>query len=80
MPKILKVFISLIFALMAAMAGIFLVAIMKAIVPIFLLTSGTKFEVYVQDPILYTLFPLYGGYMAFRAVLKWLEAHQAKPQ
>ena len=69
MLKILKVFISLTFALMAAMAGIFAVAIAKAIVPVFRLTSGTKFEVYVQDPILYTLVPLYGGYMAFREVM-----------
>ena len=43
--------------------------IAKAIVPIFRLTSGTKFEVYVQDPILYILVPLYGGYMAFREVM-----------
>jgi hypothetical protein len=69
MLKILKVFISLIFALMAAMGGVLAVAIIKAIVPIFLLTSGTKFEVYVQDPILYTLGPLYCGYMAFRGVM-----------
>jgi hypothetical protein len=70
MLKILKVFISLTFALLAAMAGICLVAIVKAIVPIFRLTSGTEFEVYVQDPILYTLIPLYGGYMAFRGIMR----------
>jgi hypothetical protein len=70
MLKILKVFISLTFALLTAMAGIFLVAIVKAIVPIFRLTSGTEFEVYVQDPILYTLIPLYGGYMAFRGIMR----------
>jgi hypothetical protein len=80
MLKIFKVFISLTFALIAAMAGIFAVASVKAIVPVFRLTSGTKFEVYVQDPILYTLGPLYCGYMAFRGVRKWFEAHQAKPQ
>ena len=69
MLKILKVFISLIFALMAAMVGIFAVAIMKAIMPIFSFTEGTKFQVYVQDPVLYILVPLYGGYMAFREVM-----------
>ena len=69
MTKILKVFISLIFALLAAMVGVVAVAIAKAIVPIFRLTYGTKFEVYVQDPILYILVPLYGGYMAFREVM-----------
>ena len=79
MLKILKVFVSLIFALMAAMVGVFVVAMMKAIVPIFSFTEGTKFQVYVQDPILYTLGPLYCGYMAFRGVWKWFEAHQAKP-
>ena len=41
MPKILKVFIALIFALLAAMVGVVAVAIAKAIVPIFRLTSGT---------------------------------------
>jgi hypothetical protein len=80
MLKILKVFISLTFALLAAAVGIFAVAIVKAIVPVFRLTSGTKFEVYIQDPILYTLGPLYCGYMAFRWGRKWLEAHPAKPQ
>jgi hypothetical protein len=40
---------------MAAIVGIFIVAIVKAIVPVFRLTSGTNFEVYVQDPILYTV-------------------------
>src|ERR1039458_9929764 len=69
MPKVLKVFIALIFALLAVMGGVVAVAIAKAIVPIFRLTSGTKFEVYVQDPILYILVPLYGGYMAFREVM-----------
>jgi len=69
MLKTLKVFISLTFALMAAMLGVFAVAMVKAIVPIFRLTSDTKFEVYVQDPILYTLGPLYCGYVAFRGVM-----------
>ena len=68
MPKILKVLISLTFALIAAMLGVFAVAIMKAIVPVFRLTSGTEFEVYVQDPILYVLGPLCCGYMAFRKI------------
>ena len=80
MLKILRVFVSLTFALMAAAVGIFAVATVKAIVPVFRLTSGTKFEVYIQDPILYTLGPLYCGYMAFRWVWKWFEANQAKPQ
>ena len=80
MFKILKVFVSLITALMAAMVGIFAVALMKAIVPIFSFTEGTKFQVYVQDPIIYTIGPIYCGYMAFRGVWKWFEAHQAKPQ
>jgi hypothetical protein len=69
MLKILKVFVSLILALIAAMIGVFAVALMKAIVPIFSFTEGTKFQVYVQDPILYTLGPLYCGYMAFRGVM-----------
>src|ERR1017187_3700165 len=69
MLKILKVFISFTFALMAAMGGIFAVAIVKAIVPWFRFTSGTEFERYVQDPILYTLGPLYCGYLAFRGVM-----------
>lgn len=69
LPKIIKVLISLTFALIAAMLGVFAVAIMKAIVPIFRLTSGTDFEVYVQDPILYVLGPLFCGYMAFRMVM-----------
>jgi hypothetical protein len=51
MPKVLKVFVALTFALLAAMGGVVAVAIAKAVVPIFRLTSGTKFEVYVQDPI-----------------------------
>jgi len=80
MLKMVKVFVSLIFALMAAVVGVFAIAIMKAIVPIFSFTEGTKFQVYVQDPILYTFGPLYFGYMAFRWVWKWFEAHQAKPQ
>jgi ribose/xylose/arabinose/galactoside ABC-type transport system permease subunit len=80
MLKTLKVIISLISALLAAVAGVFVVAIVKAIVPIFRLTSGTRFEVYVQDPILYTLGPLWCGYMAFRGIMRWFEAHQAKPQ
>jgi hypothetical protein len=80
MLKILKVVISLTFALMAAMVGIFAVAVVKAIVPVFRLTAGTGFEVYVQDPVLYTLGPLYCGYMAFRGARKWFEAHPAKPQ
>jgi H+/Cl- antiporter ClcA len=80
MLKMLKVFVSLIFALMAAMAGVFAVAMIKAIVPIFAFTEGTKFQVYVQDPILYTLGPLYFGYLAFRGVWKWFKAPQAKPQ
>jgi hypothetical protein len=67
--KILKILISLLFALLAAAVGVFVVAIVKAIVPIFRLTAGTKFEVYVQDPILYTLGPLSCGYMAFRRVM-----------
>jgi hypothetical protein len=70
MLKILRVFIALTVALMAAMVGIIAVAIMKATTPIFRFTSGTEFEVYVQDPILYTLVPLYFGYMAFRAVMR----------
>lgn len=69
MRKILKVLISLTVALMAAMVGIFAVAIVKAVVPVFRLTSGTKFEVYVQDPILYTVGPLYCGYVVFRGVM-----------
>ena len=80
MLKILRVLISLILALMAATVGVFAMAIMKAIVPIFSFTEGTKFQVYVQDPLLYTLGPLYLGYMAFRGAWKWFEAHQAKPQ
>jgi hypothetical protein len=80
MFKILKVFVSLIIALMATMVGVFAMALMKAIVPIFSLTEGTKFQVYVQDPILYTIGPLYCGYMAFRGAWKWFEAHQAKQQ
>jgi hypothetical protein len=69
MLKALRVFVSLIFALLAAMVGVPAVAIAKAVVPIFRLTSGTKFEVYVQDPLLYTVVPLYCGYMAFRSVM-----------
>jgi len=80
MLKILKIIISLTLALMAAMVGVFAVAMMKAIVPIFSFTEGTKFQVYVQDPVLYTLGPIYCGYMAFRGVWKWFKAHQAKPQ
>jgi hypothetical protein len=80
MLKIVRAFVSSAFALMAAMVGVFAVAMMKVIVPIFSFTEGTKFQVYVQDPILYTLGPLYFGYMAFRGAWKWLEARQAKPQ
>jgi len=80
MLKILKIIISLTLALMAAMVGVFAVAMMKAIVPIFSFTEGTKFQVYIQDPILYTLGPLYCGYIAFRGARKWFEAHQAKPR
>jgi len=65
---------------MAAIVGIFAVAIVKAIVPIFRLTAGTKFEVYVQDPVLYIVGPLYCGYMAFRGMRKWFEARRAKTQ
>ena len=72
MLNILRIFVSLIFALMAAMVGVFAVTIMKAIVPIFSFTEGTKFQVYVQDPILYIIGPLYCGYMAFRGVMKQL--------
>jgi hypothetical protein len=66
MSKIVKVVVSLVFALLAAMAGVVAVAMLKAITPIFQLTSGTWFEAYIQDPILYTLGPLYFGYMTFR--------------
>ena len=69
MLKILKVLISLTFAFIAAMVGVIAVAIGKAIVPWFRLTSGTEFERYVQDPILYTLVPLYFGYRAFRETM-----------
>ena len=69
MLKSLKIFISLTFALMAAMLGIFAVAMVKAIVPIFQFTEGTRFQVYIQDPVLYTVGPLYCGYMAFRGVM-----------
>ena len=80
MLKIVKVFVSLIFAFMAAMVGVFAIAIMKAIVPIFSFTEGTKFQVYVQDPILYTFGPLYFGYMAFRGAWNWFKEHHEKPQ
>ncbi len=70
MPKILKVLISLIFALIAIMLGVFAVATMKAIVPVFRFTSGTELEVHVQDPILYVLGPLFCGYMAFRKIMR----------
>lgn len=48
---------------MAAMLGVFAVAMVKAIVPIFQFTEGTRFQVYIQDPVLYTVGPLYCGYM-----------------
>ncbi len=67
--KVLKVFVALTFALLATIFGILGVALAKAIVPIFQLTSGTWFEVYVQDPILYVLGPLFCGYTAFRKVM-----------
>lgn len=75
MLKILKVLVSLTLAVVAAMAGVFAVAMMKALVPLFSFTEGTKFQAYVQDPILYTAGPLYFGYMAFRGVRKWFETH-----
>jgi hypothetical protein len=70
--KVLKVLISLTLAMVAAMAGVFAVALGKAIIPIFHFTAGTRFELYVQDPILYTLGPLYFGYMAFKGVMSKL--------
>ncbi len=70
MAKFLKVFVSLVFALLAAMFGVFAVAVVKAIVPIFRLTEGTQFQIYVQDPFLYIFGPLYLGYLAFRATMK----------
>jgi hypothetical protein len=66
MTKALRVFLSLVFALLAAMVGVFAVAMAKAVVPVFRLASGTAFEVYVLDPILYTVGPIWCGYMAFR--------------
>ena len=70
--KVLKVLVSLTLAVVAAMAGVFVVALGKAIVPIFRFTAGTRFELYVQDPILYTLGPLYFGYMAFKGIMSRL--------
>jgi hypothetical protein len=68
--KLIKIFISMTFALIAAMLGVFAVAITKAIVPIFSLTAGTTFETYVQDPILYFLTPLFCGYITFRKIMR----------
>jgi len=73
MRKFLKVLVSLTLAVVAAIAGVFVVAIAKAIVPIFRLTAGTRFEVYVQDPILYTLGPLSFAYMTFQGVMSKLK-------
>jgi len=69
MLKSLKIFISLTFASLATMVGVIAVAMVKAIVPIFQFTEGTRFQVYIQDPILYTLGPLYCGYLAFQGVM-----------
>ena len=67
---LIKIFISMTFALIAAMLGVFAVAITKAVVPIFRLTAGTAFEIYVQDPILYFLTPLFCGYITFRKIMR----------
>ena len=70
MKKFLKVFIALTFALVAAMFGVVGVALVKAVVPIFRLTAGTQFELYVQDPVLYIGGLLLCAYLAFRKTMR----------
>jgi hypothetical protein len=70
MPKVIKVFISLVFGALVAMLGVPMVAMVKAVLPIFRLTEGTSFQIYLQDPILYIFGPLSLGYVAFRAAMR----------
>ena len=70
MARFLKVFISLTFALVAALFGVVAVALVKAVLPIFRFTAGTQFELYIQDPILYLGGPLLCAVTAFRKTMR----------
>ena len=79
MRNILVMPIALAAAVLAAGLGVFGIALVKAIIPIFAITEGTWFQIYVQDPLLYTLVPLYCAWLTFRLVFSRLDRKPVPP-
>ncbi len=79
MRNVLVIPVALAAVLIAVGLGVFAVALVKAVIPIFTITEGTRFQVYIQDPVLYTVGPFYCGWVTFRLVFSRLGRKPVPP-